>query len=273
MVEATTGKNLVSPDLSEVCAAVGSAVCKTGRLMAITGAGVSMEAVAALRVAGLPEGLWHPLLHSDWVNDAAYIRRILKQIKAAALDMTPKDAHIAVGQLVRLCREGIVVTSNVDGLQQLVNDVDVIEFSGNMWRWRCDVDGYRREVFDTVSDVDSPTCICGRPMRPDIVLPNEPYDKSEYLRVDELLRKGSGVLMLIGTSGRNKCLKEWIDTARSHAWLCVEINPETTRLSEYCQIAVRMTAERVIPLLTRAVVQFKTNHSEAFGPHSPFSRP
>jgi NAD-dependent deacetylase len=134
-----------------------------------------------------------------------------------------------------------LITFNVDGLLGKAGCEQVLEMHGSAWRQRCIACARR-------CGVDVSTCACGGRLRPDVVWDHEElaWDVVEaalaYLR-------SCDCLVCVGFSGaRLPALEFALDARRRGAYL-LEINPESTPLSEHCNDCWRGQAGELLPRL------------------------
>jgi NAD-dependent deacetylase len=174
----------------------------------LTGAGISVA--SGLRTYRGPGGLW--------TSDPNLAQELKAGVDAAKLWSTtcawrreialaePNAAHVAMARFEeRLAHDGrscIVITQNIDGLHQKAGSKHVIDLHGSIERSRCSNTKCTTEPFiDRRSEGEVPTCpSCGAPIRPDIVLFDEPLGALEEVSAKRALRDVD-LFVAIGTSG------------------------------------------------------------------------
>jgi NAD-dependent deacetylase len=226
-------------------------VQKADRITMLTGAGISAE-------SGVPTfrekltGLWerydpeeltsvegfrrNPKLVWDW-------HEWLAERMAAA---EPNPGHHALAALAHN-RPGIaLITQDIDGLHHRAGSRGVIELHGNIHRLICSVEktpcGGRGAFTET-----PPRCPnCGSYLRHDVVWFGELLPAGALQAASEAARHCQ-VFLAIGTSGV-------VQPAASLPWLAleagatvVEINPQTTPLSNSAHYSLRGLAGQVLP--------------------------
>lgn len=229
------------------------------RVLVITGAGISAESgIPTFRGAS---GYWrnldpmklatpeafaeNPQLVWEWYNE----RRA--QICAA----TPNAAHKAIVDLARSAREFLLVTQNVDDLHAragLPNE-KMVQIHGDIFVNRCSHCGAtdclkQSEPNETFDAGDLPQCPeCGALMRPGVVWFGEMLDPCKIDIVENFLARGVvDLTLVVGTTAVFGYIVDWA-TRRSRR--LIEINPDTTALSELASQSIREPAAIALPRL------------------------
>lgn len=113
------------------------------RVVVLTGAGISTDSgIADFRG---PQGLWTRdptaalLFDIDaYVRDPGVRRRAWAERRAnPAWHARPNRGHLALAELQRSGRVGVLLTQNIDGLHQAAGATDVLELHGTMWQVLC----------------------------------------------------------------------------------------------------------------------------------------
>ncbi len=215
-------------------------LAEAGHAVALTGAGISVESgIPDFRSAG---GLWEvfdPMEYatlSGFLRDPAKSWRFFRELGKLAIGRTPNPAHRALAQLESAGRLAGVVTQNVDGLHQAAGSGRVLEIHGNGTRLHCLGCGrVERLLPGHLEPGPAPLCSrCSRPLKPDVVLFEEPVRAMEAIR--ELLR-GSDLLLVAGTSAE----------VTPAAWLPEEILARGGRLMEFNLEPTRLTRSGLGP--------------------------
>lgn len=175
-------------------------------IVVLTGAGISVA--SGLRPYRGPGGVWSEISVDDVVTAAA-LRRDPQRVWAfhaamreAAHAATPNAAHVALARLEARLGRGqslLVVTQNVDGLHQRAGSRAVVELHGSLARARCSRAGC--EEAGAFAGAGCPACPrCGSPMRPDVVMFDEPVAAEAEWRGKRALRD-CDLFIAVGTSG------------------------------------------------------------------------
>jgi NAD-dependent deacetylase len=224
----------------------------------LTGAGVSAESgVSTFRDAA--SGLWSrfdPQLLASQAGFAAnpglvwqwYMHR-LTAVEGAA----PNEGHRALAQLEQLAPHWTLVTQNVDDLHERGGSRHVLHLHGRITRFRCNVCGFEHDLLPKERKATlPPRCIsCGGAIRPDVVwfgesLPGRVLDKAWHAS------ERCDLLLVIGTSGVVYPAAHLPLVAQQHGATVVEINPDSTPISERADIHLQ---GRSALLLTRLLEQ------------------
>lgn len=225
------------------------------RVVVLTGAGVSVA--SGLRPYRGPGGLWtaHPELtaQAHAGAPAADVWALGASMRRAVAGAAPNAAHHALasfeGAIARAGGEFFLITQNVDGLHRRAGSRRVIELHGALVRSRCS--SCARAAFDDDrADAAPPPCpSCGAPLRPDIVLFDEPLGAAEEMGAKRALR-GCDLFLAIGTSGTVWPASSFVRSATFEGARTVFVNlePMTAPAPAYDEIHLG-PAEQVLPAL------------------------
>lgn len=182
-----------------------------GHVVFFGGAGVSTA-------SGIPDfrsvdGLYHQkfkyppetmLSHSFYESHPAEFFEFYRT-KMIALDARPNRCHLKLAELERAGKLDAVVTQNIDGLHQAAGSKHVFELHGSVHRNICQRCG---AVYDAAwicareheDGHGVPVCpACGGPIKPDVVLYEEPLDERVLTGAIEAIA-GADALIVGGTS-------------------------------------------------------------------------
>ena len=233
-------------------------------LVALSGAGLSAgSGIPTYRGSG---GLWTqhgtpPLLsYQEFASDpAAWWRARLTaeqdpshpvfQMKQAVDGAVPNAGHIALAELERRGILRCVITQNVDNLHAEAGSRALLEIHGNRNRLRC-LDctlRFPRGGFD-LSDVPPRCRECGGMLKLDTVMFGEPIppDVLESCRQEA---ERCDCMLLVGTSGTVNPAARLPLVARENGAALIEVNPESTPLTRWCDVALSGSADTVLPEL------------------------
>lgn len=224
-------------------------------VLALTGAGVSAE--SGLATFRGPGGIWEGHEPGTLATPEAFARdpetvwRFYAWRRAQALRARPNAAHEAIASFEGRCGEFLLATQNVDGLHARAGSRRMVELHGTLWRLRCSVEG--TEVEDLREDLGPlpPRCPCGAPLRPAVVWFGEALPAEAFLSAVHAAERARLVLV-VGTSGLvHPAASIPYHASRSGAFV-VEINPESTRLSEIADERLAGPAAIVLPSILEA---------------------
>ena len=224
----------------------------------LTGSGISAESgVPTFREA--QTGLWakfdpHELATPEaFLRDPELIWKWYRWRRELVSNVEPNAGHNALVDLAEQTTKFTLITQNVDGLHQRAGSQDVIEFHGNLFEDRCFVEGC--VVTDAPDDsADVPTCpACGGNLRPGVVWFGEAIPESALQ--DAMTAASSCDLFLsIGTSSLVWPAAGLADAARVAGASIVEVNPDTTPLSNASNYRLNGNSGAVLPELIRRLV-------------------
>jgi len=232
-------------------------------VLVLTGAGISAE--SGLATFRGPGGIWEGHEPGSLATPEAFARdpltvwRFYAWRRARALAARPNAAHEAIAALERRSGEFLLATQNVDGLHARAGSRRVVELHGTLWRLRCSADGSEREDLREDLGPLPPRCACGALLRPAVVwfgeaLPAEAFGSA--IRAAERAR----LVLVIGTSGLvHPAASIPVAASRSGAWV-VEINPESTPLSEIADERLAGPAAGVLPAVLEAAFGAQEAH-------------
>lgn len=193
-------------DVAEARAALRDLFASHKRTVFFGGAGVSTasgipdfrseDGLYRQRFAYPPEVM---LSNSFYVGHTAEFYDFYRT-KMIALDARPNACHVKLAQLER---EGVltdVITQNIDGLHQAAGSKRVWELHGSVHRNVCRGCGRVYSAEWVMQTEGAPTCPeCGGPIKPDVVLYEEPLDEAVIEGAVEAISRADA-LIVGGTS-------------------------------------------------------------------------
>lgn len=199
-----------------------------GRLLVLTGAGVSAESgIATFRGGG---GLWenHPVEQvaspEGFEANPTLVWRFYSERRVAAARCEPNPGHRALAKLEQqLGDRMLLVTQNIDGLHARAGSKRLIELHGNLFLSRCT--GCARPPFeDRAAHATPPSCDhCGGMLRPQIVWFGEMLNPRELEQIERFMAGTPKLVFLaVGTSGAvwpAAGLVDWARRAGGTTWL------------------------------------------------------
>ncbi|MFE3290334.1 NAD-dependent deacetylase [Rhodococcus sp. NPDC059234] len=237
------------------------------RVVVFSGAGMSAESgVPTFRDA--LTGLWERFdpvelaTPQAWARDSALVWAWYQWRAALVRRTAPNPGHRALAEWSR--RTPLtVVTQNVDDLHERAGSVVAAHLHGSLFAPRCadcgtpaDPGFAAAEEFDQqpVERIPPPECIrCGGLVRPGVVWFGEELPERDWRAASDAA-DGCDLMLVVGTSGVVHPAAELpLRAVRSGATV-VEINPETTELSDRVTYSWRATAAHALPALVAAVV-------------------
>lgn len=234
---------------------VKNRLVKSARVTVLTGAGVSAESgIPTFRGGG--EGVVWKRMPFDQISSAHMVEKDLDAVwewfdyrRGLYSKCEPNAAHFALAEWQDTFEEFALITQNVDGLHERAGSKSILELHGNINHARCT---RCRKVYKmNVEDIPhKPTHCddCGEKVRPDVVLFGEMLPEGVF---DKAVEKASNcdVFLIIGTSALVYPAAMLPETARQNGAYLIEINPEETPLTQFCDESIRGNAGDAVPSL------------------------
>ncbi|HHL40376.1 MAG TPA: NAD-dependent deacylase [Deltaproteobacteria bacterium] len=218
---------------------------------ALCGAGLSAESgVPTFRGAG---GLWNNYRAEELATPQAFERdpllvwRWYDWRRSVVAGAAPNDGHHALKALED-SKGLVIITQNVDGLQEEAGSRDAIELHGSIWRLRCTGCGLEERNRDVPLELP-PRCRCGALFRPAVVWFGEALDADVLRRAEQAVER-TDLLFVIGTSGVVQPAASLAWSAKGRGAFVVEINIEQTPVSPMADAVLRgKAAQRLAELI------------------------
>ena len=180
-----------------------------GRVVALTGAGISVP-------SGIPDfrspgtGLWENVNPMEVAHIDAFRADPVRfwqfyGHRFQALDgKLPNGAHRALVALEQQGRLEAVVTQNIDGLHEAAGSRSIVEVHGSISHCVCLRCGAREDQGEVRARIGAaadgvPYCVCGDPLKPDVVLFGEYLDERALARASALA-EAADLLLCVGSS-------------------------------------------------------------------------
>lgn len=194
------------------CAAVTEWYERTGRLAALTGAGISTD-------SGIPDfrgprGVWteDPIAellstYDHYLADPELRRKSwLARRDNPAWKAEPNGAHRALVDLERAGRALTIVTQNIDRLHQRAGSTPkrVVEIHGNMFDVvcvQCDYSASMAGALERVAagEADPPCPVCGGVLKADVIMFGQALDHRTLVKAT-LAAETADIFLAVGTS-------------------------------------------------------------------------
>jgi NAD-dependent deacetylase len=240
-------------------------VTKAGRVLIITGAGVSAE-------SGIPtfrgkDGYWRNFDPAKLATPEAFTRdpqlvwEWYRERRQRIRNAQPNAAHKAIAKLAQHADESLLVTQNVDDLHARagLRKEKMVQIHGDIFVTRCSQCDFRRMEQEQMT-VDVPRCSrCNALMRPGVVWFSEQLDPGEIERVENYLDSGScEVVIVVGTTATFGYIIDWALRACANNGRLIEVNPEETPLSQFATRVVREPAAVALPRIVDEFVSYRS---------------
>jgi len=221
-----------------------------------TGAGVSTESgVPAFRGPG---GLWNDFKPEDLATPEAFARDPRKVWewydwrRQLLKDIQPAAGHSALVELESMAPRFFLFTQNIDGLHQKAGSKRVYELHGNIWNVRCTKEKKVYLLIENPLKELPPRCQCGALLRPDVVWFGEMLPPDVVQLAWEAARR-CDAFFLVGSSAMVQPAASLAWVAKENGAIVVEINPETTPVTEIADESFRANSGAVLPRLVSAL--------------------
>jgi NAD-dependent deacetylase len=218
----------------------------------LTGAGISAESgVPTFRGEG---GLWQSYRAEELATPRAF-RRDPKLVwewydwrRGLIGACEPNAAHYTLAEIESHFYDFVLITQNIDGLHRLAGSRNIVELHGNIWGMRC-TRGCRAPWENRTVPLPQvpPHCpSCGSLVRPDVVWFGESLP-SQALDAAFAAAQRCQVMLVIGTSAVVQPAASLPVVALQRGAYVVEINPQSTPLSEVVDQAIHESAAVALP--------------------------
>ena len=237
----------ISPRLKEIFQNAKS-VC------VLTGAGISAESGVPTFRGGGNAAVWKGMPF-DQISSARMVRENLNEVwewfdyrRGVLKDCEPNPAHFALAEWQNRFADFTLVTQNVDGLHHRAGSREVLELHGNINRSSCTNCEKRFQM--NAEDVPHKPEVCDRceaRVRPDVVLFGEMLPMDAFLKAEQKSRE-CDLFFVVGTSALVYPAAGLAEIAKFSGARLVEINPEETPMTGFCDEVLRGKAGEVLPL-------------------------
>ncbi|HET6372588.1 MAG TPA: NAD-dependent deacylase [Candidatus Polarisedimenticolia bacterium] len=234
-------------------------------IVILTGAGISAE--SGLSTFRDPEGVW-----AKWDPEEVATPRAFERNRGLVLDfynmrrrqlldseVRPNEAHLALAELERRWPGGLtIVTQNIDDLHERAGCRRVIHMHGELLKARCERSGVIVPRRNDIALEDTCSC-CGRErsLRPHVVWFGEV--PLEMQRIAEAL-SSCDIFAAIGTSGNVYPASGFAQSARAAGARTVELNLETTAVSDIFDRRILGPAGRTVPAFVSELLGGAPSH-------------
>jgi NAD-dependent deacetylase len=220
----------------------------------LTGAGISAESgVPTFR--GETSAGWKGIPF-DQISSARMVRENLPEVwewfdfrRGVLQKCEPNAAHSALAEWQDKFEDFTLVTQNVDGLHTRAGSHEVLELHGNINRSYCTNCEKRFQM--KPEDVPHKPEICDEcaaKVRPDVVLFGEMLPVETFRKAEQKARECE-LFFIIGTSALVYPAAGLAEIAKYAGAIVVEINPEETPMTDFCDFTLRGKAGEILPLI------------------------
>ncbi|GAB6877962.1 NAD-dependent protein deacetylase [Halorubrum gandharaense] len=250
-------------DLDGAVEALANEIREADRAVALTGAGLS--AASGIPTFRGDDGIWGDAFDEEAFHVARF-ERDPAGFWADRLDLydhmepdggaAPNAAHEALADLTNAGVLDGVITQNTDGLHRAAGTADVVELHGTNARVvciRCGEEAPAGPVRKRARNGElPPTCDCGGPFKPDVVLFGELLPQEAHRRAKSLAA-ASDVFLAAGSSLTVDPAAS-LPTHRQGGTLAV-VNLDRTRYAGNADYDLRVDVTEVLPALAERVLR------------------
>jgi len=258
----------LTAELSQSLDQAASLILRSKHVVALAGAGLSVE--SGIPPFRGPGGLWTKygeptnLSYREFVRDPkgwweARFRNEdqpgdpVYELKVAVDQAAPNPGHHTLVEMERLGLLQCVVTQNVDNLHREAGSQSLLEIHGNRTWLRCVGCGSRQPRDGYHFDSLPPRCTdCGGVIKMDTVMFGEPIPE-DVLLACRYQAETCDCMLLVGTSGTVNPAARLPLVAKELGATLIEVNPETTGLTPWCDINLSGPSGELLPLLLERV--------------------
>ena len=227
------------------------------RIFVLTGAGISAE--SGLATFRGEDGLWEGHRVEDVATPEAYEQNPslvhtfynLRRTQLTSDSVNPNAAHRALAALQSVANERLnIVTQNVDDLHDRLNP-NVLHMHGELLKSFCTKCQFTFEHNNNISpQTRCQQCNAAGTTRPDIVWFGEM--PKHMAQIDTYLGQ-CDVFIAIGTSGHVYPAAGFVQQAKYHGALTIEVNIDSSEISPAFDQHYIGTATAQVPLLVKAL--------------------
>ncbi len=258
----------LTAELSQLLDEAAALILRSRHVVALAGAGLSVESgIPPYRGLG---GLWTKhgeptnLSYREFIRDPgkwweARFRNEDKpgdptyEMKVAVDQAEPNPGHHALVEMEEMGVLQCVVTQNVDNLHREAGSRSLLEIHGNRTWLRCLDCGARQPRDGYHFDSLPPICShCGGLIKMDTVMFGEPIPEDVLLASQEQAET-CDCMLLVGTSGTVNPAARLPMVAKDLGASLIEINPDETTLTRWCDITLNGPSGELLPLLLKRI--------------------
>ena len=254
----------LNPELSRSLDEAAAVILRAKQVVALAGAGLSVE--SGIPPYRGPGGLWTKhgepanLSYREFIRDPGewWETRFRNEdkpgdptyeMKAAVDQAAPNPGHHALVEMEEMGVLKCVVTQNVDNLHREAGSRSLLEIHGNRTWLRCIGCGVRQPRDGYHFDSLPPICVhCGGVIKMNTVMFGEPIPE-DVLLASRQQAETCDCMLLVGTSGTVNPAARLPLVAKELGASLIEINPDETTLTPWCDITLNGPSGELLPLL------------------------
>jgi NAD-dependent deacetylase len=224
------------------------------KVCVLTGAGVSAESGVPTFRGGGHAAVWKGMPF-DQISSARMVRENLAEVwewfdyrRGILQNCQPNAAHFALARWQNKFEDFTLVTQNIDGLHEKAGSREVLELHGNINRSSCTNCAKKFQMKPEEVPHKPEICDeCGAKVRPDVVLFGEMLPLEVFRKAEQKARR-CDLFFVAGTSALVYPAAGLAEIAKFSGARLVEINPEDTPMTNFCDDVLRGKAGEILPL-------------------------
>lgn len=215
---------------------------KYQNICVLTGAGISAE--SGIKTFRDANGLWenHDIMEvaspEGYESKPDVVQRFYNARRMQLIEVEPNPAHFALAELEKRVKNFTLITQNVDDLHERAGCKNVLHMHGELRKIRNTNTGEVKYFEDEISEKDYLI------WRPDIVWFGEMVKHMEEI---QNAVSQCDLFLCIGTSNQVYPAAGLVQSAKQVGARCIELNMETTSLSEYYDESHLGIASVIVP--------------------------
>lgn len=221
----------------------------------LTGAGISAESGIPTFRGGGESAVWKGMPFEQ-ISSARMVREDLDAVwewfdyrRGIYGKCQPNPAHNTLAEWQKRFEDFTLVTQNVDGLHERAGSENVIELHGNINHAKCvNCEMIYKMNVEDVPHKPNHCDNCGTKLRPDVVLFGEMLPVGAFEKAASKAAE-CDLFLIVGTSALVYPAAGLAEIAKSNGAYLIEVNPEETPMSDYCEESLRGKAGEILPQL------------------------
>ena len=173
--------------------------------------------------------------------------KYLAKLEERCRGATFNRAHHVIAEIEKHFKRLWVLTQNIDGFHYAAGSRNVIDIHGNIHSLRCMHCRWKTRIEDFSEISIPPVCPeCNSVVRPDVVFFGEELPLDKVSQMQDELANGFDIYFSVGTTSVFPYIKGPMVYAQHLGRPTVEINPETTEISDIVDIKISLGAADVL---------------------------
>ena len=240
-------------------------LAKAKSVAVLTGAGISAE--SGIKTYRDPDGLWAKLSPAELASMDGFMANPdavwnwYQQRKEIISTTKPNPGHFALAKMETMFPKFTLITQNIDQLHQAAGSTNVYELHGNIIQNHCNDCNTEFKEEIKLDNKQVPRCkLCGGMIRPSVVWFGEMLPEKVLLNAEKAART-CDVFFSVGTSAEVYPAGFLPVMAKQSGAIVVEVNPNTTTLSDSADYRLKDKSGVALPQLVEALEDYKEKNN------------